>query len=214
MRTMRGLVMVLLSAFGLVALGSATAYACSCVEQTPRSAYDGAVVVVDATVVQHDTPLRMTSSADTARYLLEVHTVYKGVATERLEIGSLVSGASCGLEDVHVDDRKVFFLYETTGEEWDPDTALAANLCGGTGQFTPDQVERVADGRTPPSSDASPVAGPEAGGPVARDPEPGGPSRLWPTSAELTAYAVGGTLLALLAAGAWVLVRRRRLARG
>ncbi len=212
MKTLRGVLVVLLSAFGLVALGSATAYACSCVQQTPRSAYDGAAVVVDATVVQQDSPSRITGSTDTVRYLLDVHTVYKGFATERLEVGTVASGASCGLEGIEVDDRQVFFLYETTGEEWDPDTALAANLCGGTGQFTPDQVERVAEGRTPPSSEASPVVGPAAG-PVARDPEPGGPSRLWPTSAELTAYAVGGSLLLLLLAGGWVLLRRRSLAR-
>lgn len=208
MKTLRGVLVVLLSAFGLVALGSATAYACDCAIPTPRSALGYADVVVDATVVEKHEPTKLVGM-DSTRYLLEVHSVLKGEATQRLEFESNYSGAACGLEGVNAKQRGVFFLYHPESDSsFDPDADLVANLCGGTMRFTAAEVERVSGPRGEPRSDASPVAGP-----VAREPEPGGPSRLWPTSAEVTAYAVGGTLLALLLGGGWVLMRRRSLAR-
>jgi hypothetical protein len=206
MRSLRAVLVVLLSVTGLVLLGPATAYACSCVQSTPRDYFERAEVVVAGRVVDRSAASGGPFGAgDTVRYLLEVDQVFKGKATERLELVSGVSGAGCGLESVAVDDRGVFFLYradDASGLGWDAGPTLAANLCGGTGQVTRAQAARIAGSGGPPG-DSSSAAG------LLRRPEPGGPSRLSPTTGEWATY-VGGGALVLLAAG-WVLHRRRRL---
>jgi hypothetical protein len=198
MDAVRRLLVVLVTTVGLVVLGPSTAYACDCATATPRSALGYADVVVEAAVVQKDEPEQL-EGMDVTRYLLEVRTVHKGEATERLEFASNYSGAACGLEGVEVGHRGMFFLYRPTADGgYEPDAALVANLCGGSMRITQAQVERVTGPGSPPRSDASPVAA-EPREDV-RAPADPGRSR-WP------AYA-GGAALMLLGAGWWVLRRR------
>jgi hypothetical protein len=204
MDAMRSLLVVLVTAVGLVVLGPSTAYACSCATGSPRDYTEWADVVVEGTVVEKAGPDRPRSSIDTVVYTLEVSRVFKGEAGERLEFGSVLSGASCGLEGVNVKHEGVFFLYRPSGSDIDPDTELAANLCGGSLSVTPAQVERVT------GEGQAPTAEVVALGPVAAEPgedvrapqaEPG--RSPWP------AYVGGAALLLLAAAAAGWWVRRR-----
>ena len=214
MKTMRSLLVVLSVALGLVVFGPSTAYACSCVQSSPRDFFDRADVVVEGTVTDADGS--GLTGAGTTRYLVEVDGVFKGEATERLTFGSASSSAACGLEGVEVDKRTVFFLSWSDGEEWEPDTALVANSCGGTGQVTAAQAARLAGGAATSPEQAGPAAGKPGGRTVTdevaavREPEPGGPSRLWPTTGEWATYAGAAALLVLAIALLARVARRGR----
>lgn len=190
MRTLRGLLSVLAAAAGLVVAAPGAAYACSCVDDRAGTAVRSADAVVWAEVDEVQMP---AMGGGTASYLLSVERVYKGEVTERAQVDSEASGASCGLEGIEVDRRYVFFL-DGDGPRW------YAGLCGGTGQVSRARVERV-------------LAGAEDGAGVdrtsddpGRDPLPGGPTRLPVSPASYAGMVLGGAAAVVTGVVMW---RRR-----
>jgi hypothetical protein len=137
MTTLRTLVAGLLAAFGLVAMTPAVAHACSCVAGSTEQHTRWADVVFTGTLTDVEPPPRrpITSSGDPATYRFDVHEVLKGDVPANVQVTSAVDGASCGLENMSVDQEYV--VYANGGRE------LEANLCGGTGPARPAAVERL-----------------------------------------------------------------------
>jgi hypothetical protein len=185
MTTLRTLCAGLLAALGLVALTPTTAHACSCALSSTEQHLRGADVVFTGTLTDVVPPLLrpVMSSDDPATYRFDVHRVLKGDVHGTTDVQSAVSGASCGLEGMTVDQEYVVFA---TGHD-----ELSANLCGGTAPARPAMVERVA-------RLAHPARSPAVGTPAADA-----------TSGSAATWAVVGVagLLAAIAAG---LALRRR----
>jgi hypothetical protein len=197
MRSVRAVLVVLLAVVGLVLVGPATAYACSCVVSTPQDQFERADVVVEGSVVAADAST--LGEGRTTHYLVEVDGVFKGDATRRLSFATASDSAACGLEGLVVGDRRVFFLEMSEDREWGFGTALSATNCGGTGQVGVQEVERIAGAPAGPPLRATP-------GPV-RAAREAGPVRPGPGPTAWAAYVVGAGVLLLLAAPA---ARRRR----
>ncbi len=205
MRTPRAYLGALLAALvvagGLVLVAPGPAYACSCVAGGPRQYVEWADVVVWARVDHAQVP---PSAIGGAHYLLDVERVYKGAATQHVQVDSSASSAACGLEGIEEGEAYVFFLQ---GER----PPHSASLCGGTGMVKRAQLERVLD------TDGDPVVtdgaagdsggeGQPAAAPEGQDPAPGGPADL-PVSAWSYLGMGAGVVVALAAAAFW-LVRR------
>ncbi|HEU5036380.1 MAG TPA: hypothetical protein VFT70_05210 [Nocardioides sp.] len=186
MTTMRTLLAGLLTAFGLVALTPAAAHACSCAAGSPKQYAQWADVVFTGTLTEVEPPPRrlLMSSGDPATYHFDVDAVLKGDVPSNAQVTSAVSGASCGLEGMHV--YREYVVYANRGHE------LTANLCGGTAPVGPAGVERLEQ-----------VTGPaHAPGPAASYPSDDGPWAGW--------FVVGGAGVVAAALAAVALGRRRR----
>jgi hypothetical protein len=126
MTPLRTLLAGLLVAFGLVAMTPAAAHACSCAVSSTEQYVENADVVFTGRLTAVDPPPQkpVMSSSDPATYHFAVHSVTKGEVPDETEVTSAVSGASCGLENMTVDQEYVVYA---TGHD-----RLTANLCGGT----------------------------------------------------------------------------------
>jgi MYXO-CTERM domain-containing protein len=182
MTALRWLLVSLLGAAALVVLGPSPAFACSCAAQAPRQYAARADVVVTGTVLDRAEARSRPWGATPEKFVVEADTVYAGEVAERFELDGGEPGDTCGLEGVEVGRRYVFFLQQARGE-------LRGSLCGGTGNVSERQVERVLE-------------------PVAGQPTRGGPTEASSPGTTLE-YAVGGGLVLLLAGGVWWLRRRR-----
>lgn len=109
------------------ALGVTWASACSCVGATDAESADRADAIFAGTLTGRTTPKQSGSSMDPVTYTFAVSRVYKGEVTTSQPVGSVVSGASCGLE---LDGTGPFLVFANVGQDADP--PLEANLCGGT----------------------------------------------------------------------------------
>ncbi|MGY2701507.1 hypothetical protein [Nocardioides sp. HB32] len=187
MTTLRTLLAGLLAAFALVAMTPAAALACSCVVGSTEQHLQDADVVFTGTLTEVEPPPRrvIMSSGDPATYHFDVHEVLKGDAPVNARVTSAVSGASCGLENMTVDQEYVVYA--------NGDRELTANLCGGTAPAGPARVERLRQVTGPAHPPASAVAYPAPGD---------GPPYAWILGA--------GAGVGLVAAGAAALGLRRR----
>jgi hypothetical protein len=200
-------VLVLLSALlgALCVVAAGPAQACSCAGATTAVYAEHADAVFIGRLISREVPEQpITSSADPALHVFAVDTVVKGAVTERQEVLSPVSGASCGLE-IFDDGPVAVFATRTPDPYINGDAPSAgdryfAYLCDGTAPLTPElEAELTALG---PASAPAPVPaapGPRAAATAAPDDGNG------PVAAILVAAAA-----ALLGAGVLLAMRRRR----
>lgn len=194
---------------GWVAAPSASA--CSCALGSTAGQVAGADVVFTGTLVSRevehpDDPVR--SSSDRAVHVFAVDTLYKGTAFPRQVVVSADSGASCGLE-LQGDGP---FLIVATSPADAPEGQLAADLCGGSAQLTPELEAEVQAVVAVP--EGLPLAHPETPLPGARDAPGGMPVGMeaaGSSAATSLALEVGAGLGALLAGV--LVVRSRRSTR-
>jgi hypothetical protein len=109
------------------ALGVTWASACSCVGADDVESAGRADAIFAGTLTDTVTPNQSGSSMDPVTYSFAVSRVYKGDVATSQPVGSVISGASCGLE---LDGTGPFLVFASANEEGQP--ALKANLCGGT----------------------------------------------------------------------------------
>ncbi|WP_091768963.1 hypothetical protein [Blastococcus aurantiacus] len=202
-------ILLLLSALlgALVVLGASPAQACSCVGGTTAEFTERADVVFTGRLISRTEPGGLVrSSADPARHVFAVDAVAKGSASERQEVLSPVSGASCGLE-LAGDGPVVVFATHTADPHisatWPPleDDQYFAYLCGGSAPLIPQLEAELGDLRPP-----DPVAAPMPAAPVEpRAAATTAPDRDGPAATLL----VPGAGAVLLAGGALLLRRRR-----
>ncbi|MBJ7451806.1 MAG: hypothetical protein JHC71_06930 [Blastococcus sp.] len=190
----------------LVVLGATPAQACSCAGGTTAEFAERADAVFTGRLVSRDVPRELRTSADPALHVFAVDAVAKGAVSERQEVLSPVSGASCGLEITGDGPVAVFATRTADSFPGIPTPELAddqyfAYLCGGSAPLTPQLA-----------ADLGPLR------PVAADPGPAVPVQ--PRAASTTSPDRDGPAAALLALGggavllgAGALVLRRRRAR-
>lgn len=203
-------ILLLLSALlgALVVLGASPAQACSCVGGTTAEFTERADAVFTGRLVSRTEPNDLiTSSADPALHVFAVDAVAKGAVSERQEVLSPVSGASCGLE-LTGEGTVVVFATRTadsylsdSGPELEDDQYYAY-LCDGSAPLTPQlEAELAALGPVaPPASDPRPATPVEPRAAAATAPDRDGPA---------AAPLVLGGAAVLLVAGVLVLRRRR-----
>ncbi|NHC15448.1 hypothetical protein [Motilibacter deserti] len=95
---------------------AAPAYACSCASQSDSEALARADAVFVGEVVRERRPDRSKASNDGVTYTVGVQDVLKGTATREQDVVSVVSGASCGLENVA--GRMLWFVSAPTAQAW------------------------------------------------------------------------------------------------
>lgn len=193
----------------LVVLGATPAQACSCAGGTTAEFAERADAVFTARLVAREVPRELRTSADPALHVFVVDAVAKGVVSERQEVLSPVSGASCGLELTGQGPVAVFATRTADAFPGIPtpeleDDQYFAYLCGGTAPLTPQLAADLGPLR-PVAADPGPaVPGPAV--PVQpRAVSTTSPDRDGPSAALLV---LGGGAV-LLGAGALVLRRRR-----
>ncbi|MDF1605043.1 hypothetical protein [Nocardioides sp. YIM 152315] len=138
---------------GLVALTPTALYACSCAAAGPRQLVDHADAVFVGTLAEIEVPPAdgdaVVSSTDPVTYHFDVDRVLEGGVGATVDVASVRSGASCGLEGMR-EGREYVVFATTTGP------ALEAGLCGGTrpadAAFVA-QVERRTGPARPPAPD-------------------------------------------------------------
>lgn len=108
------------------ALGVTWASACSCVGADDVESAGRADAVFAGTLTDTVAPRRSGSSMDAVTYSFAVSRVYKGDVAMTQPVGSVISGASCGLE---LDGTGPVLVFASAEEG---ESALKANLCGGT----------------------------------------------------------------------------------
>ena len=144
---------VLLVAGGMVLVSPSVALACSCVELTAEQH------AKDADTVAIGTVQWVADNGIEKSYSVSFTQVYKGMAGLQEKIVTASDEASCGLADLAVDKKYIFFL------EGKHPGRMRASLCGGTTAYdvaTLDAVERVAG--PPKEPFPSFASGPEASG--------------------------------------------------
>ncbi len=119
-------------------LGGSLASACSCGPVTDDEAFDHADAVFIATLQEVRLPddIVTFSSADPARFVFVVSTVFKGEVFEQQSVVTARDGASCGLE-IGVGQTVLVFARADIDPGVDGGAELAAgelssNLCSGT----------------------------------------------------------------------------------
>jgi hypothetical protein len=163
----------------VLVLPSATAFACSCAQATVQEAVRAADAVVTAVPVRAHGKGQW-SAQDAARFDLVVSAVHKGDVPERLAVHD--DPKSCGL-GLLVGREHVVFLDQSNG-------GLVSSNCAGNGLAASGFV-----------ADVKALTGPSHSPAAARGAEPGDTAWVYPL--------VGGSVLALLLAGALVLVLLR-----
>lgn len=144
---------VLLVAGGMVLVSPSAALACSCVQLTAEQH------AKDADTVAIGTVQWVADNGIEKSYSVSFTEVYKGMAGLQEKIVTASDEASCGLADLAVDKKYIFFL------EGKHPGRMRANLCGGTTAYdvaTLDAVESVAG--PPKEPFPSFASGPEASG--------------------------------------------------
>jgi len=209
MRSLRLLVSLALALVWLVLVPTAS-YACSCAQAGAADHVERADVVVRGVVEDRREHRggRVRSSGDPVTYRVSVTETYKGQTGASLDVLSVASGASCGLEGIRLGEEYVVFASRDARLGWGGtgDRNLWANLCGGTAPATPGLVAAVTaattvDAATPAVPTAAPAgrSGDAASSAAADASSPG---------RGLVAVGAGGVLLALAVVG-WLRSRRR-----
>lgn len=213
MRTIRLLVSLGLALAWLVLVPS-WAYACSCAQSGVADHVERADVVVRGVVEDRQEARggRVRSSADPVTYTVSVAETLKGETDASLDVMSVASGASCGLENIRLGEEYLVFASRDAHLGWGgtDERALWANLCGGTAPATPELVAAVTAataGAGPGPSDRPsdvPTAAPagQAGDTATPAPDGDPGRRTWPW--------LLGAVAALGAGAAGVVLRRRR----
>ncbi len=142
---MRRLLVLLLLAAGLVLVGPAPTYACSCVGGDTEDFVGWSDVVFTGTVIE-----RVAASADatgSVRYVVDVDTVMKGEVDRIESVDTGAQESACGLPSLEEDERYVFYATEDDGD-------LFTGLCSGTGPAGDGTAERVSalTGRSEPAT--------------------------------------------------------------
>ena len=202
-------VLLLLSALlgALVVVGASPAQACSCAGGTTAEFADRADAVFTGRLVSRTEPGRPGTSADPALHVFAVDAVTKGAVSERQEVLSPVSGASCGLE-LTGEGAVVVFATRTadphlsaSGPELEDDQYYAY-LCGGSAPLTPQlEAELTALGPVTPATGPGPAAPVEPRAAATTSPDRDGSAG--------ALLVLGGGAVLLLGVGALVLRRRR-----
>ena len=127
--------------------GQRPALACSCARPSKPQLVERASVIFTGTPVRASRafafgPMCTTSSADPVTFTFEVQTIYKGDVTRSVDVGTVVSGVSCGYE---FQMNKTYTVFATVN-----DGRLGTGLCTGTteGAITPSEYG-LAEGRPP-----------------------------------------------------------------
>ena len=137
MKLVRSLLLVVLVAPALVAIGASSALACSCIPPRPDpKALKDAKAVFSGTVVDVEDGVEI--GFDPVTWTFAVDTIYKGDVAERQQVTSHTQSAACGFV-FKEEQRYVVFAHD--GED-DPrsDTELATSSCSNTRRLKPDQV--------------------------------------------------------------------------
>ena len=187
-----------------VVLGASPAQACSCAGGTTAEFTERADAVFTGRLVSRDVPRELRTSADPALHVFAVDAVAKGAVSERQEVLSPASGASCGLE-LTGEGTVVVFATRTadpyinaSGPELEDDQYYAY-LCDGSAPLTAElEAELGPLQPAAPATEAATPVEPRAAATTA-------PDRDGPTPALLV--LAGGAVL--LGAGALLLRRRR-----
>ena len=161
---MKRFALALLVTLSVLVIAPTAAHACSCVNDSVAGHVARADLVVRGTIESRDepgNPLRIVrSSGDEVVYRVGVDRVYKGRWGPAVEIHSVVSGASCGLE---VDVGKEYLVYAAYGQGASQDE-LWASLCGGTMSLDDSAPAELTDlfrrGEPPDRSIPTPEDGP------------------------------------------------------
>ena len=188
----------------LVVLGATPAQACSCAGGTTAEFAERADAVFTGRLVSRDVPRELMTSADPALHVFAVDAVAKGAVSERQEVLSPVSGASCGLEITGDGPVAVFATRTADSFPGIPTPELAddqyfAYLCGGSAPLTP-QLEADLGPLRPVAADPGPAVPVQPRAASTTSPDRDGPA---------AALLVVGGGAVLLGAGALVLRRRR-----
>ena len=203
-------ILLLLSALlgALVVLGASPAQACECVGGTTAQFTERADAVFTGRLVSRVEPTgAIRSSADPALHVFAVDAVAKGAVSERQEVLSPLSGASCGLE-LTGDGPVVVFATRTADTYLSgttpplEDGQYYAYLCDGSAPLTPQLEAELGALRS-----VTPAAEPTTAAPVEpRAAATTAPGRDGPSPALLVLGAAG---VVVLGAGALLLRRRR-----
>ncbi|MGS0683937.1 hypothetical protein ACVBEQ_02070 [Nakamurella sp. GG22] len=108
----------------MTVVGSGTAYACSCMQQSLTDQVSSADIVFTGTAKSSDGSQNPTSSADPVRWTFAVDGVQKGNVTRTFDVVSALDSASCGIPFA-IDQRYLVVGYLDGA-------TMTANLCGGT----------------------------------------------------------------------------------
>ncbi|RBY76618.1 hypothetical protein DQ239_13875 [Blastococcus sp. TF02-09] len=201
-------VLLLLSALlgALVVLGASPAQACECVTGTTAEFTERADAVFTGRLIAREEPSGVIiSSTDPALHVFAVDAVAKGAVSERQEVLSPVSGASCGLE-IPGGGPVAVFATRTADPHLSPgsppleDDQYYAYLCGGTAPLTP-ELESALGPLQPVAGAPAPAPAVEPRAVATTAPDSDGP----PSSL----LVLGGGAV-LLGAGALLVLRRRR----
>jgi hypothetical protein len=144
--------MVVVFAPLVLAIHASPALACQCVPQTSLHHLALADVVFSGRLSEIDGPPpdRLTySSIDPVDYRFDVDRVLKGDVPVNATVRSVVSGGSCGLEDMSVGDRYTVFAVARDG-------SLVTGLCSGTHAGGPDPALVLVSGALLPPTPGSP----------------------------------------------------------
>jgi hypothetical protein len=175
------LVLALAVSLGLLVLTPGPSWACSC------AAADTAKQVELAGTVASGTVDWTATDGQTRTYSVDFDAVYKGAAAASEKLVTSAHEASCGLADLAVGKRYLFFV------EGRHPGAMRVGLCGGTVAYDASAAARVASVTGPPGT---PLPSPDLG-----DEAAGGGS-----TGPVVALGLGA---ALLAVAVGVAVRRR-----
>jgi hypothetical protein len=125
-----------------LAVQSSPVMACQCLPRTSIHHLADADAVFTGRLTEIEGPLvdRLTfSSMDPVNYRFDVDRVLKGAVPVNATVRSVVSGGSCGLEQMSLGDRYTVFAVARDG-------VLSVGLCGGTHLGSPDPALAVVSG--------------------------------------------------------------------
>lgn len=168
----------------LVVVAPSAALACSCAGGSVAQQIERADTIAVGTVEWK------TDNALGRSYGVEVDEVYDGVATRQTKIYTESNEAACGLTDLAVGQRYLFFLQGKNPGQ------LRANLCGGTTSADDVAVLNEVQKRTD---------GPFEPFPFMAEPDPTAAD-----GADVVRLAGVLSILGLIGFGAFALIRRRR----
>jgi len=173
--------LALVVTFGILVLTPSPSWACSCAATTTQQQVKAAGTVAAGKVNWTAT------DGQTRTYQIGVDAVYKGAAATTEKLRTSASEAACGVGDLAVGKRYLFFIEGKHPGE------MRLGLCGGTTAYD-DALAREVASITGPAS--KPLAAPTATG--------------QPDNADHTSLVVGlGALVLLLCLGTGVAATRR-----
>lgn len=138
----RLVLIVVLFAPLFLALQTSPAMACTCLARTSIHHLADADAVFTGRLTEIEGPPAgrlIYSSMDPVNYRFDVDRVLKGTVPVNATVRSVVSGSSCGLEQMSLGDLYTVFAVAREG-------LFSADLCGGTYRGSPDPALAVVSG--------------------------------------------------------------------